>query len=165
MKFSCTSNWSPNFADIWSCTPQQNVIVCQLCWCFMMHFTPKLYVDYRECCCRVKNLMNSMKIFSILIFSLPAWAQLIWPSQSNLLEYFAALFLKAFSHNSELKKISAGFFLKLMFDRFKSQPEQKLWLYSAQDVTIATLLNTLNVYKVNSSFFQQIKSVLLRNFP
>lgn len=58
------------------------------------------------------------------------------------------------SATGDLKKFTSGFLLKEIFDRFKNKtqsklsPDRSLWLYFAHDHTIATMLNSLNVYKV-----------------
>lgn len=58
------------------------------------------------------------------------------------------------SATSELKKFTSGFLLKEIFDHFSNKiqstlsPDRSLWMYFAHDYTIATMLNSLGVYKV-----------------
>lgn len=96
---------------------------------------------------------------------LPKWARPVWEYERSreTLEYFAALFLKGFAHDLETKRISAGFLLKEIFDRFQllrttanQIPKQKLFLYSGHETTIICLLSALNIFDNNvneMSFF------------
>lgn len=74
-------------------------------------------------------------------------------NSNRTLEYLAAVFYRAFSYTKEMKKLEAGFLLKEIFDRFKNkslsllQPNRKLWIYSAHDLTIANILNALNLFE------------------
>lgn len=53
----------------------------------------------------------------------------------------------------------AGFLLKEILDRFTNktlsilQPDRKMWIYSAHDLNIVSILNALNLYKVILYFF------------
>lgn len=92
-------------------------------------------------------------MFAIYNFSLPEWADFIWNYGSKILEHFGVLLLTSFSSTTEMKKLSIGFLLREILDRFKTlqitslaEPEQKLWLYSAHDYTIANLMNALHVF-------------------
>lgn len=78
---------------------------------------------------------------------------------NGVLKYFSGLFYEAFTHTKEMKRIEAGFLLKEILNRFTSksrsllQPNRKLWIYSAHDLTIANVLNALNVFEDVTIFF------------
>lgn len=54
-----------------------------------------------------------------------------------------------------MKKLKMGFLLKEILDRFTSKiqskllPNRSLWMYFAHDSTIASMLNTLGLFKVH----------------
>lgn len=56
-----------------------------------------------------------------------------------------------------MKKLKTGYFLKEMLNHFKAKisstlkPDRSLWIYSAHDATIISILNGLNVYDVRFS--------------
>lgn len=107
------------------------------------------------CLYKIYDAFNSETLCGL---PLPEWAQPVWTYGNKTLEHFAALFFKGHTHTTEMKKISAGPLIKEIFDRFEllrntslENPKQKLWLYSGHDLTIVTLLNALNVYKMVTS--------------
>lgn len=71
-----------------------------------------------------------------------------------MMKYLAVLHLQAFTHSTELKKLSAGFLVKEMLDRFRNKslallkPDRSLWIYAAHDLTIVNILNALNLFDV-----------------
>lgn len=73
---------------------------------------------------------------------------------NDTLKHLAVLYYEAFTHTTEMKKIQAGFLIKEILDRFTNkslsllQPDRKLWIYSAHDLTIVNILNALNVFDV-----------------
>lgn len=78
---------------------------------------------------------------------------------NGVLKYFSGLFYEAFTHTKEMKKIEAGFLIKEILDRFTSksqsllEPDRKLFIYSAHDLTIANVLNALNLFEDVIKFF------------
>lgn len=58
----------------------------------------------------------------------------------------------------ELARLQSGFLLKEIFDRFAQklnstlQPDRSLWLYSAHDLTIMCMLNSLGLFEVFGIF-------------
>lgn len=71
------------------------------------------------------------------------------------MEYLAGYWFKLITGTNELKKLYSGFLLKEIMDRFDEKvnsilsPDRSMWLYSAHDVTIASMLNTIGVFEVN----------------
>lgn len=60
---------------------------------------------------------------------------------------------------TELKRLKSGFLLKDILDRFKNKtlsllPDQLMQIYSGHDSTIASLLNTLNIFEVLLQIFR-----------
>lgn len=69
------------------------------------------------------------------------------------MEYLSAFHLTSFTNSTGLQKLEAGFLIKQMLDRFKqkslsSLEPDRLWIYSAHDLTIVNILNALSLYDV-----------------
>lgn len=107
------------------------------------------------CAGKNKNLL------SLHYFRLPKWAETVCNEYLDVLELFAAIKYKSFTHTTEGKKIKGGFIIKDIFDQLKnktlslknetmgsSKPE-KLTIYFTHGHAIVNVLNTLNVYEVN----------------
>lgn len=60
------------------------------------------------------------------------------------------------TYNRKLARLKCGPLLKEILRRFndkskhKLNPKRSLWIYSAHDTTVASLLDTLNVFKIHS---------------
>lgn len=78
------------------------------------------------------------------------------------LEFLATLWYQIHTSTNEMKKIKAGYLLKDILNRFtdkiesKLSPDRTLFLYFAHDITIANILNSMGLFKV------QITLILLR---
>lgn len=103
------------------------------------------------------NLKTLREIY-YFSFSLPAWVDQIDDTEMN------DLFRRGFSvwtGTDTLKKIRSGFLLKDILDRFsrKLNPitaidgSLQMYLYSAHDITIADMLNSLGIHTVIHIFF------------
>lgn len=72
---------------------------------------------------------------------------------NRTLEYLFAVFCEAYTHTRVMKKLKGGFLIKEILDRFKNKslslldPDRSLWIYSAHDLTMINVLNTLNFYE------------------
>lgn len=82
---------------------------------------------------------------------MPEWAEEAL-LHNQTLEFLTSVFYEAFSHTNEMKKIRGGFLIKEILERSKNKtlsflnPDRLLWIYSAHDLTIVNILNTLNLY-------------------
>lgn len=87
------------------------------------------------------------------MFSLPEWAQKIFKPGCDL-EELANLYFVLPTNTTTLARLNSGFLLREMLDRFddkinsKLSPNRSIWMYSAHDVTLAGVLNTLGLFKV-----------------
>lgn len=96
-----------------------------------------------------------MLIIILLVYSLPQWVDYITKYTNETLEQTCSIYIESFFHTDEMKKIKGGFLIKEILDRFRNktlsilQPDRSLWFYSAHDLTIARVLNALNLYEVN----------------
>lgn len=74
-------------------------------------------------------------------------------SNSSLFNFVQELFV-LLTKTEEMKKLRSGFLIREMLERFKQKaesklkPDRSLWLYSGHDLTIISLLNSLQMYSV-----------------
>lgn len=100
-----------------------------------------------------KNPQNS--VFQ-KCFSLPSWTKKVYPGDE--MEKLANFCFSMPTNNKLLARLKTGFFVRDIVERFtmKSQsklsPDRSLWIYSAHDATIASVLNALGLFKVMRSF-------------
>lgn len=72
----------------------------------------------------------------------------------SVAEKLTTYWFKLLTGTEMLLRLRSGFLLKEIVDRFKNKtnsllPEQLMQLYSAHDVTIASMLNALGLFEVN----------------
>ncbi len=69
------------------------------------------------------------------------------------MEYIAKLLMKSNADTPELARLKSGFLIKEMMERFNQKinsnlkPDRSLWLYSANDFTIANVLNAFGLFE------------------
>lgn len=83
---------------------------------------------------------------------LPEWTREVF-IPGGALEYLKTYWIKFITGTPELKRLKSGFLLKEILDRFKNKtlsslPDELMRIYSGHDITIASLLNTLDVFEV-----------------
>lgn len=82
---------------------------------------------------------------------------------NDTLAYISTLWYEAYTHTTEMKKLECGFLLKEILDRCSAkanstlQPDRKLWIYSAHDLNIFNILNTV-------TDFSDVIFFIFRNF-
>lgn len=70
-------------------------------------------------------------------------------------EYLAKQHFPTYTRTNEMKKLRSGFQLKEILDRSRNKtlstltPDRSLWMYSAHDVTIANVLDSLGLFEVS----------------
>ncbi|XP_031636521.1 uncharacterized protein LOC116349294 [Contarinia nasturtii] len=127
---------------------------------------------------QLKDLQNVLEVEKEMNKTLPEWTQSVL-IPGGPFEKLAESWLVITSATTELKRLKSGFLLREIMDRFKSKtlstlsPDRSFWLYSAHDVTITGILNSLGVfhnvhippyassllcelYKSNDSFYIQL---------
>ena len=98
-------------------------------------------------------LYNTLHIEKDHNKTLPQWAEeAIKPN--GTMEYIATFDFKIFTDTPELARLKSGFLLKEILEHFSQkinstlQPNRSLWLYSAHDITMTNLLNSLRLFEV-----------------
>lgn len=92
-------------------------------------------------------------MFNLLIRSLPDWAQKVM-QPNGAMEYIATFDYKTYADTPLLARLKSGFLLKEILEHFSKkvdstlEPNRTLWLYSAHDVTILNMLNSLGLFEV-----------------
>lgn len=72
------------------------------------------------------------------------------------LEMLANLCFATNTSTPVLARLKIGFLLREMLDRFEEkidsrlEPDRNVWIYSAHDSTIASILNSIGLFKVNT---------------
>lgn len=70
------------------------------------------------------------------------------------MEYIASFHHKIGSATPQLARIQSGFLIKEMLQHFSDKinstlkPDRSFWLYSAHDITISYMLNSLGILEV-----------------
>lgn len=82
--------------------------------------------------------------------SLPEWTHTVFPGGD--MAWIAAQSFATKTATPALARLKAGFLLKEMLQRFSNKtadrlrPNRSVWVYSAHDTTVASLLNTLGLF-------------------
>lgn len=84
-----------------------------------------------------------------------AWADHLFKEPSQL-QNISIFLTQSFTNSSELQKLTSGFLLKEILDRFINKttqplfdPDRVLWMYITNDAAIVNVLNTLGLFTVN----------------
>lgn len=84
---------------------------------------------------------------------LPDWAkEVIMPGGE--LEQLVSPLYTLYSATPEMTKLTCGYLLKEILDRFTNKtqskliPDRSLWMYFTHDIIISNMLNSLRIYKV-----------------
>lgn len=97
--------------------------------------------------------MNYHKLKCRYFNRLPSWAEEVMDPGDEF-EFLALERLKSATETTEMKKIKSGYLLEEILDRFTNKtqsilsPDRSVWLYFGHETTIANMLNTLGIYKV-----------------
>lgn len=88
--------------------------------------------------------------------SLPEWTNEIFPAYQDNITFLSAFSFKMLSYTQEMIRLKGGPLLKEMIENMKNKTlpladqRRKFYMYSAHDTTVATLLNTLDVFELHS---------------
>lgn len=86
----------------------------------------------------------------VLSFSLPDWTHSVYPGGD--MAWIAAQSFATKTATPALARLKAGFLLKEILQRFSNKtanqlrPNRSMWMYSAHDTTVASLLDTLGLF-------------------
>ncbi|XP_058460878.1 prostatic acid phosphatase [Malaya genurostris] len=101
-------------------------------------------------------LYSCLHIETLNNFTLPEWTKKVYP------EPLRSIGARAFAiktNTPQLARLKTGPLVKEILQRFqdkasgKLKPDRKLWMYSAHDVTVANLLNTLQLFELHNPPF------------
>lgn len=116
------------------------------------------------CVNRFKSIQSNM-LFSFT--RLPQWVHTML-QPNGIMEYIATFDFKTYTDTPLLARLKSGFLFKKMLERFSQkanatlQPDRSLWFYSAHDITITNILNSLKLYKeILKKLYMKMCGVLL----
>lgn len=105
---------------------------------------------------------DTLFIESLYNKTLPTWTQSIYPSAE--LDAISLLYYVLPAYNAQLAKFRVGYLLKELLDRSaakvagKLTPDRKVWVYSAHDINISTVLYALGLF--DGEFVQYAAALL-----
>lgn len=91
-------------------------------------------------------------------FRLPEWTNKVFVPGGEM-EWVANFAFQFDTNTPEMAKLKTGFFLRDILKRFtdkinsKLSPDRSIWIYSAHDITIANVLNSLGLFTVSFATF------------
>uniref|UniRef100_A0A182NA80 acid phosphatase n=1 Tax=Anopheles dirus TaxID=7168 RepID=A0A182NA80_9DIPT len=113
----------------------------------------------------VQNLYSCLLIEELNNFTLPDWTKTVYPEP---LSTISAMTFAVKTNTTQLARLKMGPLVKEMLQRFRSKakgtlkPNRSVWLYSAHDVTVASLLNALRVFELHNPPFASCIMLELR---
>uniref|UniRef100_A0A1I8P6L9 acid phosphatase n=1 Tax=Stomoxys calcitrans TaxID=35570 RepID=A0A1I8P6L9_STOCA len=102
----------------------------------------------------LQNLNNTFFIEELYNKTLPEWTKKVYPSED--MTYAAAFTFTLATYTRQLARFKMGPLIKEILQRFadkskgKLMPDRSLWIYSAHDTTVASVLNTLKLFDMHS---------------
>ncbi|XP_033162482.1 prostatic acid phosphatase isoform X1 [Drosophila mauritiana] len=99
-------------------------------------------------------LNNTLFIENLYNMTLPEWTKKVYGREE--LTYVANFAFAISSYTRKLARLKAGPLLKDIFQRFKEKssgslkPDRSMWVYSAHDTTVASVLNALKLFELHS---------------
>uniref|UniRef100_A0A182K0N3 acid phosphatase n=1 Tax=Anopheles christyi TaxID=43041 RepID=A0A182K0N3_9DIPT len=113
----------------------------------------------------LQNLYSALLIEELNNFTLPDWTKTVYPEP---LRSISAMTFAVKTNTTQLARLKMGPLVKEMLQRFRSKakgtlkPNRSVWMYSAHDVTVASLLNALRVFELHNPPFASCILVELR---
>uniref|UniRef100_A0A182QA78 acid phosphatase n=1 Tax=Anopheles farauti TaxID=69004 RepID=A0A182QA78_9DIPT len=104
----------------------------------------------------LQNLYSCLLIEELNNFTLPKWTAKVYPEP---LKTISAVTFGVKTNTTQLARFKMGPLVKEILQRFRSKakgslkPNRSVWLYSAHDVTVASLLNALRVFELHNPPF------------
>ncbi|XP_058812426.1 prostatic acid phosphatase [Topomyia yanbarensis] len=112
-----------------------------------------------------QNLYSCLHIEALNNFTLPDWTKQVYPQP---LSSISARSFATKTYTPQLARLKTGPLVKEILQRFqdkankKLKPDRKLWIYSAHDITVANLLNTLRLFELHNPPFASCVLLELR---
>lgn len=113
----------------------------------------------------VQNIYSCLHIEDLNNFTLPEWTKKVYPEP---LRTISAKTFATKTNTPLLARLKAGPLVKEMLTRFESKiknklkPNRSVWIYSAHDTTVASLLNALRLFDLHNPPFAACVLVELR---
>ncbi|XP_055296463.1 prostatic acid phosphatase-like [Sitodiplosis mosellana] len=102
----------------------------------------------------VKELYKTLLMERARYKTLPAWAEKAI-ERNGVMGYISKYHFKMRTDTPQLARLSTGFLIKEIFERFSKkinktlQPDRSVWVYSAHDDTVANLLNSFGLFEIH----------------
>ncbi|XP_026831711.1 prostatic acid phosphatase isoform X2 [Drosophila erecta] len=99
-------------------------------------------------------LNNTLFIENLYNMTLPEWTKKVYGGEE--LTYVSNFAFAISSYTRKLARLKAGPLLKDIFQRFQKKsagrlsPDRSMWIYSAHDTTVASVLNALKLFELHS---------------
>ncbi|XP_058129225.1 prostatic acid phosphatase [Anopheles ziemanni] len=103
-----------------------------------------------------QNLYSCLLIEELNNFTLPEWTKSVYPEP---LRTISAMGFAVKTNNTQLARLKMGPLVKEILNRFRSKangslkPNRSVWIYSAHDVTVGSLLNALRIFELHNPPF------------
>uniref|UniRef100_A0A1Q3F398 acid phosphatase n=1 Tax=Culex tarsalis TaxID=7177 RepID=A0A1Q3F398_CULTA len=103
-----------------------------------------------------QNIYSCLHIEDLNNFTLPAWTAKVYPEP---LRSISAKSFATKTNTALLARLKMGPLIKEMLERFRAKANRKLkldrsvWIYSAHDTTVASLLNGLRMFELHNPPF------------
>ncbi|XP_053680099.1 prostatic acid phosphatase [Anopheles nili] len=104
----------------------------------------------------LQNLYSALHIEELNNMTLPDWTRSVYPEP---LQTISAMTFAVKTNTTQLARLKMGPLVKEMLQRFRSKangklkPNRSVWMYSAHDVTVASLLNAMRVFELHNPPF------------
>ncbi|XP_067619397.1 prostatic acid phosphatase [Eurosta solidaginis] len=105
----------------------------------------------------VQRLNNTFFIESLYNYTLPEWTKKIYPSED--MTYIADFAFAINTYTRHMARLKTGPLIREILQRFRDKtkgslkPNRSVWVYSAHDTTVASVLNTLKLYDMKSPVY------------
>lgn len=100
----------------------------------------------------IQRINNTLFIEDLYNKTLPQWTKNVYPS--NEMTYVSGFTFSISTYTRQMARLKVGPLIKDILQRFLNKtnrllkPDRKMWIYSAHDTTLASLLNTLKLFEV-----------------
>lgn len=103
-----------------------------------------------------QNIYSCLHIEELNNFTLPAWTSKVYPEP---LRSISAKSFATKTNTPAMARLKAGPLVKEILERFRAKvnrklkPDRSVWIYSAHDTTVASLLNALRLFDLHNPPF------------
>lgn len=111
----------------------------------------------------VQRINNTLFIEQLYNKTLPEWTKKVYPSAD--MSYVSALAFQFSTYTRPMARLKVGPLIREILERFARKargtlrPNHNVWIYSAHDTTVVSVLNALKVYEVKLPAFSDKPSI------